>query len=92
MKTSNFTVQVLQPSEGMLLTQSADIDLKNRVFSKKVFLSVNDSPDNWKEITTEEAGELKAQKEALIAEEQLAKELAKEKLAKEQPPEEGGER
>lgn len=51
MKQSTYTVQVVQPSDGHILTQSADIDLKDRIFSEKIFLGVNDSIDNWKEIT-----------------------------------------
>ena len=53
MKQSNYTVQIIEPSEGWL-TQSQEIEIQNRVFSKKVFLAVNDSIDNWKEITEEE--------------------------------------
>ena len=53
MKTSNYTVQILEPSEGWL-TQSAETEIQNRVFSKKVFLAVNDTVDNWKEISEEQ--------------------------------------
>lgn len=53
MKQSNYTVQILEPSEGWL-TQKENVEIQNRVFSKKVFLAVNDSIDNWKEITEKE--------------------------------------
>lgn len=53
MKQSNYTVQIIEPSEGWL-TQKENVEIQNRVFSKKVFLAVNDSIDNWKEITEEE--------------------------------------
>ena len=53
MKQSNYTVQIIEPSEGWL-TQVQECEIQNRVFSKKVFLAVNDSIDNWKEITEEE--------------------------------------
>ena len=53
MKQSNYTVQILEPTNGWL-TQSQEIEIQNRVFSKKVFLAVNDSIDNWTEITEEE--------------------------------------
>lgn len=53
MKQSNYTVQIIEPTNGWL-TQSQEIEIQNRVFSKKVFLAVNDSIDNWKEITEEE--------------------------------------
>lgn len=50
MKQSNYTVIILEPMEGWL-TQKENVEIQNRVFSKKVFLAVNDSVDNWKEIT-----------------------------------------
>ena len=53
MKQSNYTVQIIEPTNGWL-TQTQEIEIQNRVFSKKVFLAVNDSIDNWKEITEEE--------------------------------------
>lgn len=53
MKQSNYTVIILEPMEGWL-TQAQECEIQNRVFSKKVFLAINDSIDNWKEITEEE--------------------------------------
>lgn len=73
MITKNFTVQVLEPSEGFVLTQAEDVDLMNRVFSKKVYLGVNDSVDNWKEITAAEQKEMEAKIEAMIKEMELPK-------------------
>lgn len=64
---SNYTVVVLEPSEGYTLTQSEDVEVQNRILSKKVFLAVNDSPSNWKEITDAEADEIR------IAQEEYAK-------------------
>lgn len=64
---SNYTVVVLEPSERYTLTQSADVEVQNRILSKKVFLAVNDSPSNWKEITDTEADEIR------IAQEEYAK-------------------
>ena len=62
---SNYTVRIIEPSEGFILTQSADVDLENRTLSKKVFLAVNDDPSNWKEITDTEADEIRLQQEEL---------------------------
>ena len=62
---SNYTVRIIEPSEGFTLTQSADVDLENRTLSKKVFLAVNDDPSNWKEITDAEADEIRLQQEEL---------------------------
>lgn len=50
---SNYIVQILEPENGWL-TQAQDIEIQNRVFSKKIFLAVTDSPSNWKEISEEE--------------------------------------
>lgn len=62
---SNYTVRIIEPSEGFTLTQSADVDLENRILSKKIFLAVNDDPSNWKEITDTEADEIRLQQEEL---------------------------
>ena len=57
------------PSEGYLLTQASDdVEIQNRVFSDKVFLAVTDAPENWKEITIEEAEQIKAEQERLATE------------------------
>nr|DAM58697.1 MAG TPA: hypothetical protein [Caudoviricetes sp.] len=69
MKQTAYTVQVIQPSDGHILTQSADIDLKDRIFSEKIFLGINDSIDNWKEITIKEADNLKQKQRDLIEKE-----------------------
>lgn len=66
---SNYTVIILQPSEGYTLTQSKDVEVKDRILSKKIFLAVNDSPDNYKEITDKEAEAIKAEQERLAEEE-----------------------
>ena len=50
---SNYTVLIVEPSNGWL-TQVEDVEIQNRIFSKKIFLAVNDTVDNWKEITEEE--------------------------------------
>lgn len=66
MKNTSYTVQIIEPSDGYTLTQSKDVELRERIFSKKVFLAVNDSVSNWKEITDEEAENLKREQEVLI--------------------------
>ena len=69
MKKSNYTVQIIEPSEGYTLTQFADVEVQDRILSKKIFLAVNDSPDNWKEITDAEAEAIKAEQDRLAEEE-----------------------
>ena len=69
MKKSNYTVQIIEPSEGYTLTQFADVEVQDRILSKKIFLAVNDSPDNYKEITDKEADEIRVEQERLAEEE-----------------------
>lgn len=69
MKQTAYTVQIIEPTSGHVLTQSADINLKDRIFSEKIFLGINDSIDNWKEIKIEESEKLKTQQRDLIEKE-----------------------
>jgi len=55
MKESTYTTRVLIPEEGHYITQAEEVDIEQRIFSKEIFLAVNDSPANWKEITEDEA-------------------------------------
>lgn len=55
MKQSNYTIQIIEPSEGFYLTRK---DNKGYILSKKVFLAINDSPDNWEEIEESEGESL----------------------------------
>ena len=55
MKQSNYTIQIIEPSEGFYLTRK---DNKGYILSKKVFLAVNDSSDNWEEIEESEGESL----------------------------------
>lgn len=57
-------VRVLRPTEGHKLTQATEVAIEKRVISDKVFLGVNDCPENWKEITDAEAEAVKAEQEA----------------------------
>lgn len=74
---STYSVIILVPSEGYTLTQSAEVEIKDRILSKKVCLGINDSTSNWKEITDAEADEIKLEQEKYIEEQ-------KELLRKEQ--------
>ena len=64
-KVKQVNVSILKPNAGCLLTQSADVDLQNRVFSEEIWLAATDSPENWKDISTEEAEVIKKQQEEL---------------------------
>lgn len=70
MEQTNYTMRVLTPSEGHLITQADDnTPLQERIFSDKLYLAVNDNPDNYKEITLAEAEELRRQQAEAEAEE-----------------------
>ena len=64
-KVKQVNVSILKPNEGCVLTQSAEVELQNRVFSDEIWLAATDSPDNWKDISIEEAEALKEQQEEL---------------------------
>ena len=69
-KVKQVNVRILKPNAGCLLTQSADVELQNRVLSEEIWLASNDSPNNWKDISIEEAEQIKKQQEELIINEQ----------------------
>ena len=75
-KVKQVNVSILKPNNGCLLTQSAEVELQNRVFSEEIWLAATDSPENWKDIRLEEAEQLKKQQE---------------ELANSQPPEESAQ-
>lgn len=68
MINTNYTVQVIEPSEGYTLTQSGDVNVESRILSKKVFLAVTDSISNWKEITDEEAEAIRQEQDKIAKE------------------------
>ena len=58
MKISNYTVNIIEPNEGFYLTNKEN---PGEILSKKVFLAVNDSAENWIEISIEEGDTLHAE-------------------------------
>lgn len=62
-------VSILKPNAGCVLTQSSDVALQNRVFSDEIWLAATDASENWKDISIEDAENLKKQQE-LMAKEQ----------------------
>lgn len=57
MEQSTFTVRVLEPEEGLYLTQSNLEEGVERTFSTKVFLAQDASPNQWRSATPEEKEE-----------------------------------
>lgn len=64
-KVKQVNVSILSPNEGCVLTQSAEVELQNRVFSEEIWLAATDAPENWKDISIEEAEAIKQQQEEL---------------------------
>lgn len=58
MKVSNYTVNVIEPNDGFYLTNKEN---PGDILSEKIFLAVNDSAENWVEISIEEGDALHAQ-------------------------------
>ena len=58
-KIKQVDVRIIKPNDGCLLTQSADVELQERIFSEEIWLAVTDSSDNWKDIPIKEAESLK---------------------------------
>lgn len=63
-------MRILEATEGNVLTQSKDVPVQSRILTYKVYLAVNDSADNWKEISEEEAEKYKEEMRALDDSEQ----------------------
>ena len=74
-KIKQVDVRILRPNEGCLLTQSADVDVKERIFSEEIWLASTDSAENWKDITIEEADKIKKEQEAAMTEEQASEQM-----------------
>ena len=61
MKTTIIELKKLTASKGKVLTNG-------EVYSKEIYLGVNDSADNWHEITEDEYNNILAEQEADIEE------------------------
>lgn len=73
------TLRHLVPSEGMYLTQSAEVADKDRIVCSEVYLAATASDSDYKEITAEEKATIDAAREAAIKADQEAAE-AKSKV------------
>jgi len=60
MKQTDILVRILTSDEGHVLTEADEtITPENRALATEVVLADTDSPDNWKEITAEEAATIR---------------------------------
>lgn len=78
METKEYRTVIITPAEGMFLTRARQPeDITLAVVSTRVALGQNDSPSDWREITADEADEIRAA--------QLAAMEAKANPPKEEP-------
>ena len=73
MEITKYEVKVIIPSSGHTLTQAKEVDIEERILSKKVYLGVNDNPSNWKEITDDEALIIEGEQEKIRIEKEKVK-------------------
>lgn len=64
--TQNDKLTILTAATGFTLTQSALVDLQDRIFSKKLYLGKYDKPENYTEIADTEAEILRKELEDLL--------------------------
>jgi hypothetical protein len=56
MKTTNYTMRVLQPEDGKFLTQAKDVDILERIITAdKIYLAANAEVSDWIEISAAKA-------------------------------------
>lgn len=71
MEVQNFTTKVIKASEGKFLTQVDDtVSIESRITSDTIALGKNDSAENYKEISEEEANEIRKKQEEYVLEKQ----------------------
>ena len=64
MISENYSSVIIKAKEGFYITEVDDsIDIQNRTIATAIALGTNDSADNYKEITSDEADELKRQQD-----------------------------
>lgn len=78
MVTSSYTTIVLTAAQGCYLTQANCADIRTAIIAERVYLANTDSPDNWREISAEEADAIKAEQERLVKEEMENEQLQEE--------------
>lgn len=85
MKQEEFTAIIIEAEEGHLLTQAADVEITERIVCRKVALGRYDSPENWKEITEEEAAGIRAEQKAARDAAKVAIQQSGAKITQQEP-------
>lgn len=63
-------LEELIAEEGQYITQANDIDIMDRLVLSKVILGKNHSKEEWKDISSEEASDIKNEQQRIIEEEE----------------------
>ena len=74
MKIENYTTIILTAEEGYYLTQSFEVDLRDRIISTKVALGITSTKDDWKEISIQEGDQILEDQKKLMEEEEKVRE------------------
>lgn len=77
-KNKKVAVTAIAASDNNWLTQAADVDVLDRVFSRTIYLGKNDSADNWREVDDEYKTAVEKQASALRIAEIEAREESEE--------------
>lgn len=67
---TEFKTIVVTAEPGMVLTQSADVELEDRILASQVAVGKGGSPQDWMEISQQEADKIKADQMAMNGPEQ----------------------
>ena len=79
MTSENYSSVIIRANEGYYITDVDDsIDIQNRTIATAIAIGTNDSADNYKEITADEADELKRQQDEARKEQIAAYRLEQE--------------
>lgn len=55
MKQRQYTTTILTAEDGMYITQATDVDIASRIVAKEIAVGDGVTPQDYKEISTEEA-------------------------------------
>lgn len=62
-------------NDGYVYTQAKETPVGSMIFAKELYLGINDSPDNWREIPEEEAESIEEERQSIAEEQRLAEQL-----------------
>lgn len=76
-------LEELIAEEGQYITQASDVDVLDRLILSKIMLGKNQSKDNWKDMSAEEASAIKNEQIRVIQEMEEKERIEHEKQTEE---------